>query len=410
MQKWISRPNIFIFCSTLFFIGLFYSKFLLSLCLFGFAAVSLINNTLDFSFDHINQNFRRYTQHGKYWLFALVFLGILFSGINSENMNQWLKNVQLKLPFVVLPFVFVSYDFIEGRLINKLKLVFVSVAVCSSLIVGLYYLGNPAYYIERIGKGQSLEVPVHHVTYSLLISFAVLVSIAMLLKQKTPKKRKILIGIAGVFLFGFQHILAVRSGLTCSYVGLALLLSFYFFKRKNYFGLLLFLLGLIAIPIVAYLCIPSFYAKIGYVVWDLTNVNTDKVIGYSDGGRWVSWQMGWDIFKGNLFFGTGIGDLPEVCERWYLENISGYSGKLNLPHNQILYCLSSMGIVGTTFFLLGIFIPFFKAKLFKNNSAWLLYLIVVLSFLVETQIERSVFINFFLFFALIFIAEENESH
>jgi O-antigen ligase len=395
-----NKENILMGIGILFFISLFYSKFLLSLTLFSFVFLAIANEELRFSFSGLKALARRYKSDPVLWSFGLIFLGVLLSMLYSSNVQQGLKHAQLKLPFLVLPLAFAGIK-VERSMMLKLIYAFVGIAFLSAVIVSITYLLDYNYYNDLIGKGQSLPTPIQHVSYSIIMSFAAVSAFILFLEDELYVRLKYPVLIIGVLLFLFMHLLAVRSGIVTMYLGLFLLILKRIFVTKKYlqgFGCLAIC---IVAPLLAYYFIPSFYNKVGYMLWDFKQMLQNKTVNYSDGGRLLSYQLGWDLFTDNPWLGTSLGDFKEVCSNWYQANVADYTGKLNFPHNQFLFSLASTGIIGFIIYQIGIWLPFIKGKMFRNSFSLCLYAIVVTSFLVETQLERSAVICFFLFFAMV---------
>ena len=198
-----------------------------------------------------------------------------------------------------------------------------------------------------------------------------------------------------------MHMLAVRTGLVALYACIFLVAMMHAWKYKEFFKVGIVLLVCAAIPIIAFYTVPSFTSKIDYMIWDLTQFSRGNTADYSDGGRMVSYKLGIDLFKENLWMGTGIGDMYDQSLIWYKSNNVSFKGKVNFPHNQFLFSLASTGIIGLVIYQLAFLIPFFKLRLYKIPYMLILFAIIYISFLVETSLERSYGIVFFMFFFLL---------
>jgi len=401
--KRMDRLNIFYGLCLVFLVSLFYSKFLLSVSMFGFFFLSWTDKNLRLS--SIKTYLKNFTSRYYFWPFTLVLLSMVFSIINSENLGYWWHHVQLKLPFLVLPLAFASFTFLNKSHLWKIVRVFVVISVITAFHTLICYFLRFDYYNDLISKGQSLYTPVQHVNYSLMIAFAAIISMIDFMERKNNWSL-----VAGFFLFVFIHVLAVRTGMVAMYAGLMALVFSYTLINKKYLQGLGMIVFCFAIPIIAYFCLPSFANKLDYMIWDLTQMINGKTADYSDGGRIVSLQLGLDLFKAQPWLGTGIGDFKEACLDWYLNSDLEFKGKNNFPHNQFLYSLASTGIIGFFLYQLAFIIPFFVHKLYKNYLSLILYIVIYVSFLVETSLERSFGIAFFLFFVLLIIRSTDEHH
>lgn len=360
----------------------------------------MTNEEFRYTRDGFRAFINRFKADPAIWAFSLVFLGVLFSVINSVDLQGWSKHVQLKLPFLVIPLAFASIRLSVEQLF-RLFYLFIGIAFMSAVGVSILYFSDMSYYNDLIGQGQSLPTPIQHVSYAIIMSYVVVSSFVLFLEDKTHPRLRWPVLIIGIFLFLFMHLLAVRSGLVTMYLGLLLLILKRIFIAKKYIQGAGCLLVCVAAPVIAYYCVPSFYNKVGYMIWDFTQMMDNKTVNYSDGGRLLSFKLGWDLFIAEPWLGTGLGDFKATCHNWYITNVDGYQGKLNFPHNQFLFSLASTGIFGFIIYQIGIWLPFFKAQMYRSSLALSLFVIVVTSFLVETQLERSAVICFFLYFVMI---------
>ncbi len=367
---------------------------MLSLCLFGFVILGLTKKGWKMTcLSEISKNLK---EHKYLLLVSLVFFGVVFSGVNSSNMAYWMHHLQLKLPFLVLPLAFANAKCIDDNLIQKIVKGFLVIATITVLHTTLLYFSDMEHYNNMIAQGRSMPTPIQHVNYSLMLVFAT--SCTYFLYQETREKWLLYIGFA---FFIFMHMLAVRTGLVAMYACIFLVAVKYGWEHKAFFKVGLVVLVCAIIPIMAYYTVPSFTGKIDYMIWDLTQLSQGNTADYSDGGRVISYSLGIDLFMDNVWMGTGIGDIYDQSLAWYQTNNVGFKGKLNFPHNQFLFSMASTGIVGLVIYQLAFLVPFFKLRLYKVPYVLILFTIIYISFLVETSLERSYGIVFFLFFFLL---------
>ena len=262
-----------------------------------------------------------------------------------------------------------------------------------------FIINNLEQVTALLGKGQSVETPVDHIKYSLFLAFAIISSFVLAFRKefkkpaiKFPSSVYLLISL---YLFIFLHFLAVRSGLVVAYlVGCLAIANEIRIQKK-----LMLAIPLIAIvsliPIGSYLLIPSVKAKIGYMLYDFNKYRQGQGSNYSDSERIHSIKAGLQLFSENKILGTGIGDLQEECSDLMAQKLGRQTNKY--PHNQFVFMLSGIGIVGFLLFCLSFFYPW---SLFRSEN-WLfvfLGLLLFFSFWVENTLERSYSIAFFCFF------------
>lgn len=384
--------KLVLFGSLLFIVGIVFSKFLLSVSMIGLTILAIaiaVKNKVRWEGDFIS-----------FACVMLIFLSTLISGINSEDTNQWIGFLRKKLPFLILPLTFYVLKDHFSRNYHLLIAAFVWVISLSTLFVLGNYLSNYQEINELISKGQSIPTPVDHIKYSIFVAFACIGSFVLFAQKRffISKQEPLAYLLHAIALFVFVHILAVRSGIAVLYGSIALLGFYYLIKFKKQKWTLLFLVAIIALPYLAYKTIPSLHRKVSYMMYDLNKYRSGEGVNYSDSERLYSYKVGWQLFQENKLIGVGIADLKNECNKRYKEDLNIVLDKY--PHNQYLFTLAGMGIIGLILLLISIFYPLFH---FRNNwEAVFLALncIILLSFLVENTIERSYSAGFYLFFML----------
>jgi len=329
----------------------------------------------------------------------LVFIAILLSGINSSDHQQWLFQIKLKLPFLFLPLAFYIFKPWTDQKFHKwIHFAFIATAFFSSFhVIGMYLMDKEA-IIEGIGKGKSIPTPLDHIHFSIMVSYAV-VSSAILALMEPNKKYQWALFLVSAYLFGFVHFLSVRTGLVLSYAGIAVILIWYVSTHKKYLLGLGIAAFLVAIPFLSYNTVAPFKKKINYMFWDLSQYKKGKGNSYSDSERLMSYAISFDLIKESPIIGYGIGDLRPIMMERHKEKY-GQKDKYIYPHNQYLYILTCMGILGALLFFYGLFSPMIYTS---NRNIFLvsIFILMLISFLVENTIQRAVITGFFLFFILL---------
>ena len=121
----------------------------------------------------------------------------------------------------------------------------------------------------------------------------------------------------------------------------------------------------------------------------------------------MSYQISMQLIQEKPLFGHGIGDLRPIMTERHKE-MYGQKDKYIYPHNQYLFVLTCMGVLGALLFFFGLFSPLIYSK---DRSAFLviLFILMLLSFLVENTIQRAVITGFFLFFILLNLSLRSHS-
>lgn len=339
-----------------------------------------------------------------------VFLVTLLSGINSDNLQQWSLHIRLYLPFIFLPFAFSNLPKISERDYYKIVYFFV-ILMTLSTVQPMYsmFLNNEG-LIKEIGIGKAIPSPISHIRYSLFIAFSILSASILFYKgfRVRWKGEKYLLLAIIFYLFFFIHFFSVRSGIATLYAGLAILFIIYMLKNRAYKSGIILLILMAITPFLAYKYMPSFQKKIDYVKYDYKMYKQGKGHLYSDGKRLQSYVVGWQVFKESPLIGVGIGDVNDACEIKY-DLLYGKDNPSIYPHNQYLFILAGMGILGSLIYFFSVIVPWIWRKAYREPILSMVYIILLLSFLVENTLERSVSVGFFIFFILLSLKYQKDS-
>jgi O-antigen ligase len=158
-------------------------------------------------------------------------------------------------------------------------------------------------------------------------------------------------------------------------------------------------LMILAAPFLAYNFVPSFQNRMDYALYDFQSMQNGKTKNFSDGERIISLQMGIEIGNKNPWFGVGIGDLDNEIRKIYAEKYPEFIVKR--PHNQLLFFYVAIGVIGTIAFLILFLLPLLYQKNYKDELLLAFYIIVSLSFMVETTIGSAIGTAFYIFFLLL---------
>ena len=367
---------------------------MLSVSIFSLFILSLIR----YSGSQLKQEIKLFFQFMPLWSLGLFFIMVFVSGVNSSYLPEWLHQLKMKLPYLVIPFslwVFRDLVVIYYKLFHQ---IFVGLIALSTIIVLGQMMIDYDAVVDLLSKGRAISTPVDHIKYSIFVCFSVIVCFVMAFEEMSQHEFKIpkwaYLSMC-IYLFLFLHLMAVRSGLFLCYFILTLAILNQIRIVKKYILLVPIFLLIIGTPILAYNFIPSFYAKMGYMRFDLTKFNRGEGKNYSDSERIYSIMAGIKLFKENPLLGTGIGDLRIESGKLMEDQLGKKSDKY--PHNQFVYTLAGMGLLGFLFFLMA----YFSSWTLFAAKKWLfifLALLILFSFLVENTLERSYSIAFFCFF------------
>ena len=392
VDKW---RKLAFYCSiTAMLTGLLFSRALLSSGMFLFAAISLIHRNL-------LQQVKVFFSSPFLWSMSLLFVLPLISGLWSDDHSQWLQILRIKLPLVLLPVCFageINFKFKDWKNISFIFLVLMLGGICTSL---WQYFQNINSVHAAYLKAYTIGTPLgnDHVRFSLLVVIALLTVGFVLAKnrQNLAKPSKGLLLLFALVSFIYLHVLAVRTGLVCFYLGIFVLLLWMLSrtKRQNLFFLLLIFL----LPAAAYFIFPTFRNKISYLKYDLSFVQKNIYLpGSSDGNRVASIRAGWELLKQHPFSGVGFGDIKDEAEKFYERNYSQMSSNDKiLPSSEWLMYAAGTGWPGVIFFSLIMGVPFLVTRTRKNVFWILLNIFIVLSYLFDIglEVQYGVFIHAF---------------
>lgn len=325
----------------------------------------------------------------------------------SQDVAYWLRWVQISLPFLVLPWAFANLPTLSDRAWKSVLYLFFWFMVGLCIGIGVNFYLHYAVILEGLGRGNPIPVPRSHVRFSLILATAIVIG-AWLWHSgfwfKKPWERPIL-AISVLFLFVFIHVLSVRGGILALYIALLFGLFWYVWKHRKWgrgFAYMVLLLGTIWVAITY---IPSLNKRVAYMKYDWERfVKNDGGESYSDAGRWVSMQVGWQVWKQNPLLGTGVGDLRAETARVTAEKFPLYSQEAHLPHNQFVFILASTGLLGLALSLYAFGRIFYAGR--GNLLFLLLQVMAFSSFVIECTIQNAIGVAWFLFYTLWFLQKE----
>lgn len=403
--------------------GMVYAPFLQSLSMFGLgvAAAMVLMSRLrknGFSGDFQQASKRFFFAHGDAinrvstgvitLHFAIVLIGVFYP---MEDPGYWWERMRIKTPFLALPLIFwLLPPFSRRHYLGIWMFLLILLSLTSFGIIANYLL-----HMEEINlmirRGQPMPMPCNHIRYSLLHTMGIAGGLYLMeqrpaWKEKAPRsafaQRALqLIPWLTLWLIIAQHFLAVRSGLVVLYAVLAVAVLRYILLKRRYLAGAMLLLALAAAPVLAYQFVPSIRTKVGYMRYDLDRYRKGQDIGtLSDASRWISWKIGWDIWRSAPWTGVGPGNLRREVNRIYDERYPDLEKRL-MPHNQFLHTAAGSGIIGLVLFIPAFFVPILYRRNYRHFPLLALHVSAFLSFLVEGTLENAMGVAYFLFFLVL---------
>jgi len=164
---------------------------------------------------------------------------------------------------------------------------------------------------------------------------------------------------------------------------------------------------------VKYLTMNGFRVRLHKILWEYNAYKNGRDInGHSVLMRWEYLKVTLHLIKNNFWFGIGTGDIQDAYKEYYKNNNSLLTEHYRRRgHNQYLTYFVTLGVFGGIWFLIVLFYPLYKLKLFKNYLYVAFICIACVSMLTEDTLENQVGIFFFVFFncIYIFIATDKKS-
>jgi O-antigen ligase len=119
-------------------------------------------------------------------------------------------------------------------------------------------------------------------------------------------------------------------------------------------------------------------------------------------GRLLIWSAVTEIITENMVLGVGTGDLQDELNKRYVEIGKTDFARDNFnTHNQFIEILAENGIIGLSIFLL-IFLNLLYISVREWNLILVMFIIIVfISFMFETMLNRLAGVSFFAYFSLI---------
>lgn len=387
-------------------VSLIFSPFLLTISMLALLLLGVINweagkfkQTIGFNKKLIFRFFQ-FNYSASFLVVSLYFFIVVFSCWQTDGSWQfWLERIRIKLPFLAMPIAFLGLPRFDKKMVNGILYFLLIFMTIAGIAVGINYGLNFDEINNQISRGKPMPVFRNHIRFSILMSVAIIGGIHLIIDEYFYKKKQesSLIKSMTIFLFLFIHVLSVKTGIVCLYVALGLLSLRYIYLSRSYLAGSLLIIGLLNIPVVAFLTVKSFEQKIRYMHHDLTQYVKGEGGIYSDAGRLTSLKVGKEIFIAAPLFGAGAGNLRAIVHQQYDQHYPEYVEPL-MPHNQFLYVLAGTGLFGFSIFIFALFFTLFHKKIYQNHFLFGFYCLIITAFMLEHTIENAVGVATFTFF------------
>ena len=376
-------PLLFSFCLP--FGTLFLSHIIIIWCLFSFINIEI-------------QELKKGLLNKNLQLCFLFFIITILSALMSDNKIESLFSIEIKLSFLILPYLVFCFRWPIG-LLKKCFISFVSGCffACIYLIIRalIYKYNNHSEYFFYSLFSKFL----HTAYFSMYLLLAISIIIIYYTKWFNSQKNIIYSSYIFIFTFGICIILCSSKIGILSLLIIAIILFYYKFKTilslKN-IGVFILSLSLIIITINKLL--PNSLDRFN----SLTNISLkhqDKKSSESTTLRILIWEQSINLIKNNFLLGTGVGDANDELYKKYQSNgiDVAFDEKLN-AHNQFLQTFIGIGIFGFILLCIISIREIFIAYNKKNILMFVFFIIISLNFFVESMLQTSAGVLFFVFF------------
>jgi O-antigen ligase len=164
---------------------------------------------------------------------ALLLVPVLISGFWTEDKTTWWNSLSVKIPFLTM-MLGLSATTLSKKCWLQIAWTYIIVIVIGCAWSLQQYLADPGLVQESYLKAKVLPTPADsdYVRFSWMAALAVFIGIKSLLMQNS-KKANIILSALLIFLIGYLHLLASKTGLLCLYSGSILYFLHLLFIQKN---------------------------------------------------------------------------------------------------------------------------------------------------------------------------------
>jgi O-antigen ligase len=352
--------------------------------------------------------FRNFWYRKELVLLSMVCLYLL-TGYFYPGEHAYLnERLKIKLPFLLLPLAAgtLSLSAKDFKLLVLLFCFFTCVVTSYVLInyVMRYNEINEAYIHSKV-----MPTPMNHIRFSILVAIAAYLCYWLAKEYRPESSFRFIAMIMCAYLFAFLHLYAVRSGLIALYgVVIAEVVMRSFVSGTWRKGAVM--IALIALPVALLLHFsPTIKKKIENTKADLLVYKNSGYANYNSlSTRLISYEIAFEIFKKNMLFGCGPGNIESESRALFKSKHPEITVPI-IPHNEFLYYLAATGLTGLIIFMLCFFGPLFLHKNYRNKFLVIIYLVLFLSFMSEPMIETQLGVACTLIFLLLpFLIREGE--
>ena len=336
-------------------------------------------------------------------LFFIYGLLSAVSLVYSSQFDTGLSKTILKLPIFFIPLVYNSVQRSTNRWRISFELLFIwMVNTVAVLSVINYYKNKEALdFLVLQNKPIPVMSHIYHIEFSIMLAIAILICIyRVLFYYWSNHYYHYLYAIAGLIGIYCLHVMSVRTGLLCLYIGFSVLLIYYILQTKKYWILIAGVILMFSALGLGYRFSESFRNRITLTLDDINVLQTERDRNWhSVSMRVDAFNNGLDVFTSNWVMGVGIGDVDTAVQAAYIENDTRLQ-RVNRkkPHHQFLENGIQSGFLSPILLLAVLLIPMLYRK-YRNPLLVSLFIVFMVSMQFESILERqSTVVVFVLFY------------
>jgi O-antigen ligase len=347
-------------------------------------------------------------------LYILFFIWQIIGIFYSDNTREGWRNIELRLSLVLYPLVLLSPGEMIQKKISTLLKVF-TLSTFLYIIICFIYAFYRSVYINNGVFSFNPHPPVdswlnyfyasefaifQHPSYlSMYVLISIFIASESFMDRSIKIKEKIFwLIISGILLISL-YLLSSRAGLLAAMVTVSLYISFKYKTFKTKINYLLIFLFSIFILLLFYFSNPRLR---DYLKGDINTEWNSKMLKES---RILIWKSAYNIICHNVIFGVGTGDIQDKLNEEYIRSgnkVLTVVKNLN-AHNQFLEVLLENGLIGLLLFLSLLGTMLF-ISISNKNLLYLMFLIIIfVSCMFETILNRLGGVSFFSLFSSLFL-------
>jgi len=345
---------------------------------------------------------------------VLYYLLILLSFFHGGNMALYNQLIVMQLPLIFIPFGLSGIKSLKP----DQKIIIFAALIASVTIAGIASFINYLVYFdeiqERITRSKPIPIVtgINHIYYSVLLAFSAgILQWQIFVTGIQNKLYKRAAWTALIVIIILLHTISARTGLLCFYAEAGASILWLIFKSGKIMLGLSIALGLGILAFATTKIIPSEKNRFDNTKLDLHKYESgDNINHYSLSMRFEALKVGWAVFEKNILTGVGPANVPDAMFNQYaIENSQLIISNRIKPHNEFLYALVSMGIIGAASLCFMMFLPVFSGAVFLNYLFLMFIVVCLTAFQVEYLLERQVGITFFCLFYILLSGMDKRS-